>query len=115
MANTYETDFSYAIQALSDLSAQAVAQLRSPHTREAWLQKKIEIEHAVAVLSQAARLGLSGREESWTMPDCRTPTPSSEYRVVEDNETEQREYWTEVSIDGKRVRLLPGDIVLRRR
>jgi len=114
VANEDEVGFSRVVQALTELRTQAIAQLRSPATRENALQKKLEIDRALDVLSQAVRLGLSGCEKSWTMPDCRTPTPSSEYRVLEDNETERREHWTEVVVDGERLRLQPGDVILRR-
>jgi hypothetical protein len=67
------------------------------------------------VLSQATRLGLDGREKAWIMPEGRTRTPSSEYRVLEDHETDNREHWIEVVVQGDPLRLQIWDIILRRR
>jgi hypothetical protein len=59
-------------------------------------------------------LSLSSTERSIVMPLGRTKTPSSEFRVVEDNESDDRALWTEVEIEREPLRLYPGAVVVRR-
>ena len=46
------------------------------------------------------------------LPPPLTLTPSSEYRLIEDNETEDRQNWIEVKVNGQFVRPLPGSIII---
>lgn len=114
MSDENSSTFSFVLQVLADLQAQFITQLRSPATQQAALQKKLEVDRAIDILSLASRHGLSRAEVVCVMPECGTPTPSSEYRVIDDNESDRCEHWTEVVIDGNRLRLQPGDVVLRR-
>jgi hypothetical protein len=65
-----------------------------------------ELAEAKRCLMMCARLGFDGRERAYVLPAPKTRTPTSEFRVMEDHETDERRYWTEVTIDGAHVR--PG-------
>jgi hypothetical protein len=107
--------FARAIGILTTHREDLVAQLQNQSTRANAVELKRELDVAIRVLDHARRLGLSGTEQSWELPECRTATPSSEYRVLEDHETERREHWSEVAVDGVPLRLLPHDLILRKR
>jgi hypothetical protein len=63
-----------------------------------------ELAEAKRCLEMCARLGLDGRERVCVLPVPKTVSPTSEYRLIEDHETEDRHWWTEVTIEGARVR-----------
>ncbi len=65
-----------------------------------------ELAEARRCLEMCARLGFDGRERAYVLPAPETRTPSSEFRIMEDQETDDRRHWTEVTIDGSPVR--PG-------
>jgi hypothetical protein len=49
------------------------------------------------------------------LPDKRTRTHLSEFRIVEDHETDRRQYWIELCDDHGPLRPLPGDLLIRRK
>ena len=107
-------NFNHVSQIVADAEAEAVEQLRRvPNSQEA-LARKRQIHWARGILEQASRLDLTGKEAIWELPPTLTQTPSSEYRVVEDHEGDDRTYWTEVIVGNERLRLLPGDLIIRR-
>jgi hypothetical protein len=83
--------------------------LRHPATRAETLVEKLELDRAIAVLKQAESLGLTGVEKGTVVPPNRVRTPSAGYRIIEDNETEDRALWTESNIE-----IAEGDVILNR-
>ena|SRR5579871_2899949 len=71
-----------------------------------------EFAEAKRCLEMCARLGLDGRERTYVLPLPGTVSPSSEYRLVEDHETDDHKYWTEIVIDGARVRPRPHWVLI---
>lgn len=63
-------------------------------------------------LAMCERLGLDGTERAYVLPTPETATPTSEFRIVEDHETDERRFWTEVLLEGARVRPGAGWVLL---
>ena len=106
--------FTHSMRALDVLRDQAISELKGSGPRGVALEIKLEIDRAMAVLRLASHLELKGSEKCFVLPDTLVPTPSSQYRIVEDNETDEPQFWREVASDSGQLRLLPRDVVLMR-
>jgi hypothetical protein len=73
-----------------------------------------EVDAAIGCLKLCERFDIFGNAEVITLPAQGTSTLISEYRIVEDHETEDRTIWTEITVDGEKVRAHAGDLILRR-
>lgn len=95
-----------------------VAQLRdeSKHGREsqAILSHKFELDRAIGCLQLCERYGIQPGAAVIVLPEKNTTTPLSEYRVVEDCETDDRAGWIEVEVEGSPVRPIPGALIVER-
>lgn len=49
------------------------------------------------------------------LPLQKVQSPSSEYRIMEDCESDNRQLWIEADFDGTRYRFNQGDLVIQRR
>lgn len=67
---------------------------------------------AIACLKFCERHGIHPGAKAIRLPDPSTLSPSSEYRIVEDHETEDRLYWSELAIDDDPVRPSPGSLLI---
>ncbi len=94
---------------------ETVAALRSDSgDRSVELALKRELDRAIACVELCDRYAIDPQGKVTVLPESRTRTPSSEYRLVEDHETDDRAHWTEVHVDGEPVRPAPGDAILTR-
>jgi hypothetical protein len=75
--------------------------------------KAAEIDRAIGLLRLCARYGIQPNAEVVVLPAQGTQTPSSEYRVMEDHETDDRSRWTEVKVRGVPVRAHEGHLLVR--
>ena len=110
----HRLDFTGVIHKLSLWREDAVAQLRDPQAHAGALALKRQLDSAIAALELCQRFQIRPEAPVTVLPDLRTMTPSCAYRVVEDNETDDRAHWVELEIEGKRLELSPGDIVIER-
>ncbi len=108
-------DLTLATNLLNDALNACVEALRLNHANHEALNRKRELNRAIRILRWAQSFALAGDEKSVVVPEARTKTPSSEFRVLEDHETDDRKWWTEVETDGERLRLYPGDLIVRRK
>ncbi|MEJ2609554.1 MAG: hypothetical protein P8179_05550 [Candidatus Thiodiazotropha sp.] len=86
------------------------------------LKKKAElignknlIEHSIKLLKKCDSNGISASSIFTKLPPKLCDSPSSEYRIIEDGETDDPKYWQEVKTAGKHfnnIRLGPGDVVI---
>ena len=76
------------------------------------LQTKLELDDAIQSLQFCRAHAITASAKVLQLPPTRTRTPSSEYRILEDHETENRDVWTELSIDAKDVRPSPGTLMV---
>src|ERR1700733_14136588 len=87
---------------------QGLADLGMPHET---VQLKAELDRAIACLEFCQEHDVRSSSRVLVIPNPSTMTPSSEFRLIEDNETEDREQWIEVKMNGQFIRPLPGSLI----
>jgi hypothetical protein len=88
--------------------------LRDPATRDAALKLKHQLDDAIGCLELCERHQIRPDASVVTLPESQTRSLSSEFRLVEDHESDHRDVWTEVMVDGIPARLLPGSLIIER-
>jgi hypothetical protein len=97
------------IQQLESWRDDVIQGLRD-HASDECVRLKVAIEQAANLLRLAEEWGIT--------PACRVnqlPPHGSgyaEYRIMCDHESDDRENWTEVKLDGEHLRLCPGDLIV---
>ncbi len=108
-----EFEFEQIISKLRAWRDEVIVQLRSSETREEALKLKLQLDAAIGALEFCQRFDVRTNSRVTVLPDTKTQTPSSVYRVLEDHETEERAYWVELEINGEPFHLYPGDMIIR--
>jgi hypothetical protein len=88
--------------------------LRDPATRDEALELKRQLDDAIGCLELCERHQIRPDANVVTVPEPQTRSPSSEFRLVEDHQSDRREVWTEIMFDGEPVRPLPGSLIIER-
>jgi hypothetical protein len=73
------------------------------------------LEYSIALLKKCEEFDIKPKSIFTKLPVQLCQSPSSEYRIVEDCETEEPKWWVEAKIKGRRfncVRLHQGDVVI---
>ncbi|MEZ0230225.1 MAG: hypothetical protein ACAI25_16505 [Planctomycetota bacterium] len=109
-----ETSYTRVRERLAEWRSEVIEQLRGAGGDGALLTLKLEIEAALRCLDLCERAGITGTERVHTLPSLEGRGGYSEYRVLDDAETEDREHWTEPEIEGEKRRLTPGDVLIER-
>jgi hypothetical protein len=73
---------------------------------------KTEIELAVGRLELCEKWGIYPKSIIRALPQQKCQTPSSDYRIVEDCETNDRQWWLEADFDGQQFRFHQGDLII---
>jgi hypothetical protein len=76
---------------------------------------KILVDHSLNLLRKCEQHDIRAGSIFTKLPPKQCDTPSCDYRVIEDGETDDSKYWYEVEISGKQfgnVRLHEGDVVI---
>ncbi|TWT81706.1 hypothetical protein CA13_31590 [Planctomycetes bacterium CA13] len=105
-------DFAFTLQQLSDLQDSLVAQLRESPDSSVALNRKRDVDAAIAALQLCAAHGIHGNATVTKLPMTQTSTPSSEYRLVEDHETDDPQTWTEVVVNDEPIRPTPWTLLV---
>jgi hypothetical protein len=71
-----------------------------------------EIDDAIGCLKLCEKYHLHAGSKVTVIPFPQNRTPSSEFRLIEDQETESREHWIEVFVNGQTLRPLPGSVIV---
>ena len=77
--------------------------------------KKTLIEHSIRLLKKCDENGVCAGSLFTKLPSKICDSPSSDYRIIEDGESDDNKYWTEIEIKDKQfgnVRLGEGDVVI---
>lgn len=83
--------------------------------KAALIGNKNLIEHSIKLLKKCNEYGVTAGSTFTKLPQKQCDSPSSEYRIIEDGETDEPQYWQEVNIENKQfncVRLGEGDVVI---
>ena len=70
------------------------------------------LREAVTALEVLGRWGVRGKLRVTRLPLPTTQTAGSEFRLIEDAESDDPTRWVEVEVEGKPVRPLPGALIL---
>ena len=89
--------------------------LQDPATRDEALRLKRQLDDAIGCLELCEQHQIRPDVSVIALPEPRTMSPSSEFRVVEDQESDRRDDWIEVTLDDVPVRPLPGSLIIERR
>ena len=87
--------------------------LRNSADKEVASSRKLELDRAIACLELCELHRVDPMRAVVLLPDQETCSPSSEFRVIEDHESDNWEDWVEVQVDGEPVRPFPGDVIFR--
>jgi hypothetical protein len=104
--------FKSLLPKLRSWRAAVIQGLADPEKRQEGLQLKSELDQAIAWLELCQEFGLCPSPKVIVIPQPGTTTPSSEYRLIEDNETDDRGQWIEAKVNGQFIRPLPGSIII---
>jgi hypothetical protein len=92
--------------------SEVVQALGDSKNEQGGLRLKREIGQAIALLEFCQRYDIRPGSKVLVVPEPSTMSPSSEYRLIEDNETDEREQWIEAKADGEFIRPLPGSLII---
>ena len=95
---------------LESLRSQAIADLKQGD--DSRLQWKLQLDDAIQCLKFCRAHEITASAKVIQLPETRTRTPSSEYRILEDHETDDRECWTELKIGTMEIRPSPGVLLI---
>ncbi|WP_417761560.1 hypothetical protein [Shewanella sp.] len=110
----------YAQVTLQQALKEIVAQLQQPQSDAVKAQlvaQKQQLSAALHLLAKCEQYGVTATANFTRLPAQLCTTPSSEYRIVEDCESDDPRHWQELKIDDKPfncVRLAPDDVVIAR-
>lgn len=104
--------FAGILQALQAQHADALRRLKNGDPSA--LARKLELEDAVRCLVFCRAHGITSAARVTEIPETLTRTPSSEYRLMEDHETEDRSAWTALKTGGAEIRASPGMLLVDR-
>jgi hypothetical protein len=108
----HELEFETVTAKLCAWRKEIMVEFRSPKTHDKAIQLKRQLDAAVLCLEFCQRHQIRPNSEVVVLPDTQTQTPLSNYRVLEDHETDKREHWVEVEVNGEPLQLYPGDIII---
>jgi hypothetical protein len=107
-----EIYFGEVVERLRQWQDSVLEQLKDPASKSEALRLKLQLDDAIGCLRPCERYQITPNALVVRLPDPQTNTPSSEFRIIEDQETDQREKWIEVMIDGSPIRPLPGSLLI---
>nr|WP_051033523.1 hypothetical protein [Acetivibrio cellulolyticus] len=106
----------YAINKLQELRDCAIKELKQG--KNEFLKTKLELDRAISCLEFCMEHDLfSDNKEKYSVLELPLPEGTgyfSDYRIVDDCETEDKEFWRELKFEGKKVFLSSGDIIIKR-
>ncbi len=79
---------------------------------EKLVARKVQVTAAIGCLRFCQRHGIQPNANVLRIPSNVVRSPSSSFRLIDDNETDRRELWTEVCIDGEKVRPAEGSLII---
>ncbi len=79
---------------------------------EALVERKNSLVKSLRLLRQLATHEIDPKAAIYSLPLPRYSGHFSEFRIMDDNETEDREQWTELEIEGAPLKASVGDLVI---
>ncbi len=110
--NKHDLGFEEVTAKLRLWREEIVDELRSPETHDEAIQVKRQLDAAIDCLEFCQQNQIHSNSKVLVLPATQTQSPSSNYRVLEDHETDRQEYWVELKINNEPLHLYPGDIII---
>jgi hypothetical protein len=105
-----DASFDRVIGLLEDARRDAIERLRANPSPDD-IALKEQVEWAMGCMRLCHKLGISPNDRAFQIVDP-VQTPSARVLLVSDNESDQPALWTELRVDGQKVRLVDGDVVV---
>ncbi|REC63973.1 hypothetical protein DRF65_04550 [Chryseobacterium pennae] len=83
--------------------------------KESNIQLKKDLSDSIHLLDMFDRYEINKRtvDDIWSLPDFNTGY--SDYRIINDCESDDPAQWIELSINNEKIRLSEGDIIIRKK
>ncbi len=104
-----KVDYKEAIKVLKIQLCELEVALKLNKTSEL-VKKKVNILNAIKWLEISMQFQISPKFKIFKLPENRIKSPSAQFRVVDDNESDNFKNWEEIC-DGK-IRLISEDLVI---
>jgi len=104
--------FGEVVERLGQWRDTVLEQMGDPAPKSEALRLKLQLDDAIDCLRLCERYQIRPNATVVRLPEPQTKTPFSEYRVMEDQETDRREHWIEIMINGVPLRPAPGSLVV---
>ncbi len=104
-------NYNNAIELLKQESKKIVEKLQDNKTSELLHEKK-NIDNAIKWLRKGMDNEVNPNLTIIKLPEQKTQTPSSEFRLIEDHESDDKKDWTEVKVDNKELRPTSNDFFI---
>lgn len=102
--------FADVMSALERMRVEVIADIKQGQKHN--IHIKFQLDDAIQCLSFCESHAITASASVLQLPETKTRTPSSEYRIMEDHESEDRGAWTELKLRGKEVRPTPGTLLI---
>lgn len=106
-----EINYENIIEILKLESNKVVEELRISNNSKS-INDKRNIDNAIKWLKKGMENQINPDLNIIRIPEQVTKTPSSEFRLIEDHESDDKKYWTEVKISDVELRPLAGDFLI---
>ncbi|WP_445711728.1 hypothetical protein [Flavobacterium sp.] len=106
-----EINYENIIQLLKLESDKIIEKLRVNNTSELVNEKK-NIENGIKWLKKGMENQIDPNLNIITIPEQITKTPSSEFRLIEDHESDDKKNWTIVKLNNVELRPISGDFLI---
>ena len=101
-----------AIKLIAKEVADIEIQLSAVGGDEVLVLRKESLVKSLRLLQQLTEYDVAPRAKIHTLPLPESSGHFSEFRLLDDQETEDRSHWTELEIEGDPVRAIVGDILI---
>lgn len=105
-------DYTMVKRRLSALRSDCVFALKSGAGSDS-IEEKRQIEAILRWIAILESCGISPGEVI-PLPMTQTQTPSSTFRIIDDNESDDRNCWTDLTRSNDAYFLYPGDVIMKK-
>lgn len=76
------------------------------------ITKKNEYDNALKWLKKGEKYQINPKSKFIILPEQSTKTPSSEFRIIEDHESDDKNNWQEIKVQDSEIRPRPDDVLI---
>ena len=106
-----KTNYDLVINYLESRIDELVNEIKA-RKKDQIINEKLQFDMAIKWLKKGMQYQIDPNSAVTILPNLKTSTPSSEYRIIEDHESDDQMSWEEVKINGTELRPNPGDFII---